>query len=34
VRPYGGNVGAPAVRRVIEASLDYLGPAGEEAGAR
>lgn len=34
VRPYGGNVGAPAVRRVIESSLDYLGPADEEAAAR
>lgn len=34
VRPYGGKVAAPAVRRVIEASLDYLGPIGEEAGAR
>lgn len=30
VRPYGGNVGAPAVRQVIEASLDYMGLAEEE----
>ena len=34
VRPYGGNVGAPAVRRVIESSLDYLGLADEEAADR
>jgi len=34
VRPYGGNVGAPAVRHVVEASLDYLGLADEEQAAR
>ena len=34
VRPYGGNVAAPAVRHVVEQTLDYLGLPEEELAAR
>jgi len=33
VRPYGGNVGAPAVRAVIESTLDYLAEGVDEEEA-